>query len=77
MERVEIHTDTIRLDQLLKLAGAVSTGGEVKRLVAEGMVLVNGVTETARRRQLAAGDVATLAGGAGEISYEVVRMPAP
>ena len=75
MERVEIHTDTIRLDQLLKLAGAVSTGGEVKRLVAEGMVLVNGVTETARRRQLAAGDV--LAGGAGEISYKVVRMPAP
>lgn len=70
---VGIATDTIRLDQLLKLAGAVTTGGEVKYLVAERLVLVNGARETARRRQLSVGDTATVLTPGGEISCRVVR----
>jgi len=48
--------ETIRLGQFLKLAGMVGTGGEAKRLIQGGQVLVNGEVETRRKRQLHAGD---------------------
>ncbi len=66
---VEIRGESIRLGQLLKLADAVDNGAEVKPLLVEGTVLVNGKTETRRGRQLGNGDVATL----GDDSYRVVR----
>ena len=47
----------IRLGQLLKLAGVRETGGEVKELLAEEGVRVNGESETRRGRQLHPGDV--------------------
>jgi len=47
----------ITLGQFVKLAGLASTGGEAKRLVAEGLVLVNGRVETRRGHKLAVGDV--------------------
>lgn len=68
---IAIHTDTIQLDQFLKLAGAVASGGEVKALLAEGMILRNDVPETARRRKLVPGDVITID---GSDTYRVVRM---
>ena len=68
---ITIHTDTIQLDQFLKLAGAVASGGEVKALLAEGMILRNDVPETARRRKLVTGDVITID---GSDTYRVVRM---
>jgi ribosome-associated protein len=57
MRDIEIRGDTIRLGQLLKLAGVVGGGGEAKALLAEGAVLVNGEPESRRGRQLHAGDV--------------------
>jgi S4 domain protein len=68
---IAIHTDTIQLDQFLKLAGAVASGGEVKALLAEGMILRNDVPETARRRKLVPGDVITID---GNDTYHVVRV---
>lgn len=68
---IAIHTDTIQLDQFLKLAGAVASGGEVKALLAEGMILRNDVPETARRRKLVPGDVITID---SNYTYRVVRM---
>lgn len=68
---IAIHTDTIQLDQFLKLAGAVASGGEVKSLLAEGMILRNDVPETARRRKLVPGDVITIN---GSNTYRVVRV---
>ena len=68
---IAIHTDTIQLDQFLKLAGAVASGGEVKALLAEGMILRNDVPETARRRKLIPGDVITID---GSDTYRVVRV---
>jgi ribosome-associated protein len=59
---VPIRDEGIRLGQLLKLAGAVDTGAEVKTLLAEGSVLVNGEIETRRGRQLAIGDVVETGG---------------
>lgn len=48
--------ETIRLGQFLKLTGLAATGGEAKRLIQGGQVLVNGEVETRRKRQLHAGD---------------------
>ena len=70
MKEVEIHTDTIQLDQFLTLAGAVPSGGMVKELIAAGAILRNGAVETARRRKLLVGDVITIE---GEDTYCVVR----
>jgi ribosome-associated protein len=53
---VPIRGDTIRLGQLLKLAGVVGTGGELKALLAETTVLVNGEPDARRGRQLHPGD---------------------
>ena len=70
MQKVVIHTDDIQLDQFLKIAGAVMTGGEVKMLIADGLIKKNGEVETARRRKLVPGDVVEV-DGAG--SYEVTH----
>jgi len=47
----------IRLDQFLKSQGAVGTGGQAKLVIQDGLVRVNGTTETRRRCQLRPGDV--------------------
>jgi ribosome-associated protein len=46
----------IKLDQFLKLAQIVMTGGEAKVMIHEGMVKVNGEVETRRGRKLRDGD---------------------
>jgi ribosome-associated protein len=53
---VGIRGDMIRLGQLLKLAGIVDAGGDVKDLLAAGEVRVNGEPEARRGRQLHPGD---------------------
>ena len=59
---VPIRGEMIRLGQLLKLAGVVGSGAEVKGLLEEGAVAVNGEVETRRGRQLHPGDVVVFAG---------------
>jgi ribosome-associated protein len=54
--------DYIKLDQFLKLAGAVRSGGEAKHLIQGGSVTVNGEVEVRRGRKLRAGDVVIFAG---------------
>jgi ribosome-associated protein len=54
---VAIRGDTIRLGQLLKLAGVVGGGGELKGFLATTPVLVNGEPDPRRGRQLHPGDV--------------------
>ena len=53
---IQIRGDMIRLGELLKLAGVVSTGGEAKALLGSVEVLVNGEPEARRGRQLRHGD---------------------
>ncbi len=61
-ERVKIDTEFIRLDALLKFAGAVGTGGEAKVLIQDGGVKVNGGPCTMRGKKLRPGDRAELDG---------------
>lgn len=49
--------ETIKLDQFLKLARIVQTGGEAKHLILSGQVWVNNAVETRRGRKLRHGDV--------------------
>ena len=67
MERIQIDTEFIRLDALLKLAGAVGTGGQAKLVIQDGQVLVNGETCTMRGKKLRPGDIASFEG----VTYEV------
>ena len=60
-------TDTLRLDDALKLAGVAATGGEAKVLIQGGAVRVNGEVETRRKRKLIEGDVVEV----GEDSFEI------
>ena len=57
IEEIEIETAEIQLDQFLKWAGVLPSGGEVKALLAEGLIFRNGEKESARRRKLHDGDV--------------------
>lgn len=57
-----MKTQTIKLDQFLKLKGIASTGGQAKLMIQSGEVKVNGSSETRRGRQLVAGDSVTVAG---------------
>ena len=56
-ESIEIRGDMIRLGQLLKFAGYADSGAEAGAIIAEGDVLVDGVVETRRGRQLQRGAV--------------------
>ena len=68
---VPIRDASIRLGQFLKLADLVDTGSDVKPLLADGDVRVNGEVETRRGRQLVPGDVVTLDAPAGVRSVKV------
>ena len=61
-EHVKIETEFIKLQDLLKFAGAVETGGEAKLLIQEGQVSVNGEVCTMRGKKLYPGDRAELDG---------------
>ena len=56
MEKIEISTEFIKLDALLKYAALVGTGGEAKQVIQDGLVGVNGETCTMRGRKLYPGD---------------------
>ena len=70
MEDVEIRDETIKLGQLLKLAGLAEHGAEAKDLLADEQVLVNDQVETRRGRQLVPGDVVALEGKAVRVARQ-------
>jgi ribosome-associated protein len=72
---VAVRDDGIRLGQFLKLADLVDTGADVKPLLADGDVRVNGDVETRRGRQLSPGDVVTVDAPAGARTVRVGRRP--
>jgi ribosome-associated protein len=65
---VPIRDDTIRLGQVLKLAGLASSGGEARAMIEQGDVTVNGEPESRRGRQLHRGDVVAVGDAAVRIA---------
>ena len=68
MEKISIDTEFIKLDQFLKLAAAVESGGVAKHLIQDGEVLVNGEVETRRGKKLISGDIVEIFGEKYEVN---------
>jgi len=60
MELIEINTESIKLDQFLKWAGIVETGGQVREFIDEKMIELNGKIITEKRKQLKNKDIITI-----------------
>lgn len=59
---MKIDAEFIKLDSFLKAVDAVSSGGEAKMLIQDGLVTVNGEIESRRGRKLRSGDKVALGG---------------
>ena len=57
MIQVVISTEPVELYKILKFEGLVSSGGEAKSVIDDGLVLVNGEVETRKRKKIVSGDV--------------------
>lgn len=55
---IEIDTEFIKLDNLLKYGGIAETGGVAKQLIQNGEVYVNGEICTMRGKKMRNGDTA-------------------
>lgn len=64
-----ITTEFIKLQDLLKLANLVSTGGEAKIVIQEGEVSVNGEVCTMRGKKIRPGDTVSYDGEELTVSY--------
>lgn len=56
MKTIQITTEFIKLQDLLKFASLVSTGGEAKVVILNGDVTVNGEVCTMRGKKIRPGD---------------------
>ena len=54
--KIKIDTEFIKLEQLMKFASMVQTGGEAKMLILQELVLVNGEICTQRGKKIRPGD---------------------
>ena len=70
MKVIEITTEFIKLQDLLKFASLVSTGGEAKQLILDGQVTVDGEVCLMRGRKIRPGNVVSFDGGDYTVAYE-------
>lgn len=57
MQTIIINKEPVELFKILKFEGIVGSGGEAKTVISEGMVKLNGVVETQKRKKIVSGDV--------------------
>ena len=74
MERTEVNitTEFIKLDQLIKYPGIAYSGAEAKDMVINGYASVNGEVCTMRGKKIRSGDVVTL--DFEDDSFEIVVL---
>lgn len=58
----DLTTDYIELCNLLKLVGLADSGGRGKTMVAEGLVQVDGLTESRKTAKVRSGQTVTVDG---------------
>jgi ribosome-associated protein len=59
---MKINSEYIKLDSFLKAVNEVSSGGEAKIIISEGLISVNGEPESRRGRKLRPGDTVQIDG---------------
>ena len=57
MEKININTPFIKLDQLLKYANVTKNGTDAKYLISNGFVYYNGEIEVRRGKKIYPGDI--------------------
>ncbi len=72
---LSIRGEPVTLAQALKIANIVSTGGQAKIMIREGLVLVNGQSELRPRRKLADNDTMQLEGAIWTIRMQKPNAP--
>lgn len=69
-EKIEIYTDFIKLDNIVKFSGLAATGGEAKMLIQNGDITVNGEVCTMRGKKIREKDIV----GYKDRRIEVVKV---
>jgi len=69
-QEIKITTPYIQLDQLLKFSGIALSGGEAKEMIFAGIVDVNGVTASERRKKIYSGDTVIIY--ADDVTIELI-----
>ena len=69
MKKIVITTEFIKLQDLLKFANLVETGGEAKERIQGGEVQVNGEVCTMRGKKIRPGDAVFFAGQKLTVAY--------
>lgn len=69
MKTITITTEYIKLQDLLKFANLVETGGEAKERIQAGEVTVNGEVCTMRGKKIRPGDVVAFSGQELTVAY--------
>lgn len=59
-ETIEITTDFITMDKLLKFSGIADTGGQAFHMVEDGVVRLNGQIVTEKRKKVIPGDIVNI-----------------
>ncbi len=67
MRVVEITKEPVELYKILKFEGLVGSGGEAKLVVGDGLVRVNGMVETRKRKKIVCGDII-------EFGQDIIRI---
>jgi len=62
MNKIELQKEPVELYKILKFEALVPSGGEAKLVISEGLVKVNGVVETRKRKKIMSGDTIEFAG---------------
>ncbi|MCD7873027.1 MAG: RNA-binding S4 domain-containing protein [Clostridiales bacterium] len=68
-EKIHINTPFIKLDSLLKFAGAAETGAAAKQYILDGRVKVNGEICTVRGKKVKNGDKVLFL----NMNYEIIN----
>lgn len=69
-EDIPIHTEFIKLQDFLKFANAVESGGMAKNMILGEQVMVNGEICTMRGKKLRPGDVVSFMGGSWRVTED-------
>jgi len=70
MREVIINRQPVELYKILKFEGLVESGGEAKAVIEQGMVKVNKVVETRKRKQIVDGDLIEFSGESCNIVFK-------
>lgn len=70
-ETVEITTEYIKLDQLLKFSGIAMTGAEAKEMILSGMVIVDGEKCVMRGKKIRPGNSVEVEAADGQITVRI------